>query len=117
MLTRDEVKAIKKLKVRHYAMLQRCHNPRCPSYKNYGARGIEVCPRWRESFQNYMKDVGFPPSLGAQLHRKDNDKGYYKDNCIWLDPVVHGYISATEEMQKRAAQPKRGRTAKASGRP
>src|SRR5512139_3737195 len=29
-------------------MKDRCLNPNCPSFKNYGARGITVCKRWLE---------------------------------------------------------------------
>ncbi len=32
------------------AMRSRCYDPRNPSFKHYGGRGIEVCPQWRDDF-------------------------------------------------------------------
>jgi hypothetical protein len=30
------------------AMKQRCQNPNCDAYPNYGGRGISVCERWKD---------------------------------------------------------------------
>jgi hypothetical protein len=62
-------------------MLSRCKNKKLPSYKNYGARGITVCERWRV-FNNFLFDMGACP-IGLQLDRIDNNKGYFKQNCRW----------------------------------
>lgn len=35
------------------AMKQRCKNPKCKAYKNYGARGIKVCNEW-EKFEPFL---------------------------------------------------------------
>ncbi len=64
-------------------MLQRCYNPNCKAYINYGARGIGVCKPWRESFDNFCKDM-FPSwRTGLTLERIDNDGNYFSDNCKW----------------------------------
>ena len=39
-------------------MKARCHNPNNRSYKNYGAKGITVCPTWVNSFEQFYKDMG-----------------------------------------------------------
>jgi len=44
------------------SMYQRCNNPNSPEYHNYGGRGIKVCSRWRESFDNFYADMGPRPS-------------------------------------------------------
>ena len=62
-------------------MIQRCHNPKDTAYKNYGARGITVCDRWR-SFENFYKDMGRCPE-GLSIERINNDKGYEPGNCKW----------------------------------
>lgn len=48
---------------------------------NYHNRGIRVCKRW-EKFENFYEDMGDPPD-GLTLERKDNNKGYDKNNCKW----------------------------------
>ena len=63
------------------AMLQRCCNSQNKQFSQYGGRGIGVCPRW-QTFAEFYTDMGSPPE-GMTLDRKDNDKGYCKDNCRW----------------------------------
>lgn len=64
------------------AMLQRCMNKRSKIYKDYGERGIDVCDRWLV-FENFLEDMGDQPFKRATLERKDNNKGYSKENCVW----------------------------------
>lgn len=64
-------------------MRQRCNNPRAKGYEDYGGRGITVCERWQQSFDNFVTDMGEPPTKGHTLDRRENDKGYSPDNCRW----------------------------------
>lgn len=64
-------------------MRYRCEDSEHPSYPRYGGRGIFVCKEWSESFEAFALDMGLPPTKEHTLDRKDNNKGYSKDNCRW----------------------------------
>lgn len=64
------------------AMISRCYCQSDTAYRSYGARGITVCSRWRESFENFYCDMGPRPD-GLTIERKNNHKGYTPDNCKW----------------------------------
>src|SRR6187549_3886221 len=66
------------------AMIQRCSNPNNTAWERYGARGIKVCERWM-IYENFLADMGEKPA-GLSLDRKDNSKGYFKENCKWATP-------------------------------
>lgn len=64
-------------------MRQRCENQRHPSYHRYGGRGITVCDRWKESFDNFYEDMGPKPSQNYSIDRIDTFGNYEPDNCRW----------------------------------
>ena len=61
----------------------RCHNPKNGKFPRYGARGIEMCARWRGDFIAFLSDVGRRPSPDHTLERRDNNRGYEPGNCVW----------------------------------
>jgi len=63
-------------------MRQRCNNPNTDCAHNYIERGIAICEEWSE-FENFLRDMGPKPTPKHTLERKDNNKGYSKDNCVW----------------------------------
>ena len=74
-------------------MIQRCTNKNTPTYKYYGGRGITVCDKWKKH-TGFYEDMYEQYILAAEKHgvgrrsfcidRINNDKGYYKDNCIFV---------------------------------
>ena len=67
-------------------MIARCTNLNNPRYVDYGARGIGVCEHWLK-FENFFADMGRPEN-GRTLERKNNDKGYSQENCVWASPIA-----------------------------
>ena len=63
------------------SMRQRCVNPNQKAYKNYGGRGIKICPEW-DDFSVFLKDMGYAPK-GLELDRIDNEGNYTPENCHW----------------------------------
>ena len=66
-------------------MKHRCSSPKNKQWKDYGGRGIRVCPRWFgvDGLVNFLADMGPRPSLAHQLDRLDNDGNYEPENCCW----------------------------------
>jgi hypothetical protein len=66
------------------SMIQRCAcSKNALTWKNYGGRGIRVCSRWRESFANFLADVGRRPSAKHSLDRIDVNGNYEPGNVRW----------------------------------
>jgi len=69
-------------------MRGRCNDPNNHKYESYGARGIKVCSEWENSFHQFIFDMGRRPFGGASIERRDNSRGYCKDNCFWANPEI-----------------------------
>lgn len=65
--------------------IDRCHNPKCAQFKNYGARGITVCESWKgkDGFYNFIRHIGPKPGVNYSLDRIDNSKSYEPGNVKW----------------------------------
>jgi hypothetical protein len=68
------------------AMKNRCDAPAYHAHARYAALGYDQ--RW-SSFDNFLADMGDRPD-GMTLDRRDNAKGYSKDNCRWATAAEQG---------------------------
>ena len=65
-------------------MLQRCYSDSDKCFHLYGGRGITVCERWRNSFQNFLEDMGERTEKSLTLDRYPDKNGNYEpENCRW----------------------------------
>lgn len=82
-------------------MIARCCSIDNADYKEYGARGIAVCDRWRDGTGNksgyfcFIEDMGPKPSPKHSLDRIDNDGNYEPGNVRWATAKVQVNNSRT----------------------
>jgi hypothetical protein len=89
-------------------MKQRCCDKNHRQYKNYGGRGVTVCQRWLDSFENFLADMGNKPTPRHTLDRIDNDGNYEPSNCRWAtwfeqarSKIKHGKYSKAMPISER----------------
>lgn len=69
---------------RYSAMAQRCNNPKCRWYKNYGGRGIMLGFESRRAFIQWaLEHLPHPTYRGVQIDRINND-GHYEPGNLRL---------------------------------
>lgn len=60
------------------------YNKNVKGYYKYGAKGIKVCDRWLESFDNFYKDVGDIPSVDSLFCLISEKNDFTPENWEWM---------------------------------
>lgn len=80
---------------------QRCFYEKCPSYKNYGGRGITMCDEWKNDvkcFYDWAIANGYNENLS--IDRIDNDGNYEPTNCRWITKAENSRKARLERRNK-----------------
>lgn len=102
------------------AAKRRCTEPGFRSFGRYGGAGIRMCPQWILGFEQFLADMGLPPSPVHWLGRRDVKGHYTPDNCIWTEQapqkgrraycrkvIVDGQVMTASEAGRMPGQPTR----------
>lgn len=103
-----------------YVMRRRCLRPGNRDWKYYGGKGVTICPRWLESFKNFLADLGPAPSQRHWLGRLNTAGNYEPTNCVWTTQpeqerrrgfcrkvTISGQVMTAAEAARLPGQPKR----------
>lgn len=71
-----------------FKIKERCENPKCSNYHNYGGRGITICERWKV-FKNFYDDMILGYKKGLEIDRINNNGNYEFSNCRWVSHMVN----------------------------
>lgn len=69
--------------------IQRCYNTEHHGFSHYGGKGVTVCDRWRDSFENFLSDLGICPETYS-LDRIQPDGNYEPSNVRWASSKEQG---------------------------
>ncbi len=84
-------------------MKKRCYYRKDKDYERYSGRGITVCDRWKNSFVNFINDMGLKPFPKAEIDRINNNGNYEPGNCQWANRAQNGRNTITTKLNMKDA--------------
>jgi hypothetical protein len=106
-------------RTREYAvwrgMLTRCNNPKSEAFMWYGARGIDVCEKWRADFGAFLADMGRKPQPHLVLGRLDKDGDYEPENCAWMERKRARWPDKSTQARRGDERPSKPKSSRVGG--
>jgi hypothetical protein len=81
-----------------FKMKGRCYNPKDAKFPQYGGRGIAICQRWLDSYEDFLADMGRAPSAAHSIDRIDVNGNYEPSNCRWATDAEQANNKTTNVM-------------------
>lgn len=73
------------------SMKSRCYNKNLKKFHLWGGKGVTVCERWLNSYENFIEDMGRKPTAKHTLDRYPNPNGNYEpSNVRWATQKQQG---------------------------
>ena len=69
---------------------QRCFNPKCSAYSDYGGRGITICEEWLDFRVFYLWALNSGWEKGLSIERDEVNDNYCPENCRWIPKSEQG---------------------------
>ena len=83
---RNQYCPYKRLSMIYNSVKNKCYNPKCQDYMDFGGKGVGICDEWRDNpkaFYEWSIEKGYSDDL--VLRRFDYDADYTPDNCFWME--------------------------------
>ena len=88
----------------HSNMVDRCYNPHCKTFKDYGGRGIKVCEEWNGKLDKFVNFYNWAMSNGYDdkltIDRIDVNGNYSPENCRWVDMHIQNTNKRLQKSNK-----------------
>lgn len=96
------------------AMMYRCYDSNCLAYKNYGAKGVRVCEKWK-TLNGFIEDmdkiVGFDlqrfinGDLSLDKDKLGDSKEYCLEKCCWISKTENNQYKPNQQVRTMAISP------------